>query len=140
MTSAPKWAGSLTRLANYEVETLQKRLAEVVARRLDAELRLTLLDAEAEAETENARMDPEAAMFHPVFMKGWRERRDRQSALVEEIAHEESGARDALSRAFEEQKKYEHVTALAEAAAAREAARRETAALDELGLRAAGAR
>ena len=135
-----KWARSLNRIADYEVETLQKRLAEVVSRRVEAELRLTLLEAEAEAEAENARTDAEAALFHPVFMKGWRERRERQCAVIAEIALEEEGARDALSRAFEEQKKYEHVTALAEAAAAKEAARRETAALDELGLRTAAAR
>ena len=135
-----KWARSLTRLADYEVETLQKRLAEVVARRVEAEVRLTLLDAEAEAEAENARVDPEAALFHPTFMKGWRERRDRQLALIEEIAHEEAGARDALARAFEEQKKYEHVVELAKVAAAKEAGRRETAELDELGLRASAQR
>lgn len=132
-----KWARSLTRIADYEVETLQKRLAEVVERRSHAELRLTLLEAEAEAEAENARTDPEAALFHPTFMQGWRQRRERQGALIEEIGLEEAGARDALARAFEEQKKYEHVTALAEAAAAKETARRETAALDELGLRTA---
>ena len=135
-----KWARSLNRIADYEVETLQKRLAEVVSRRVEAEIRLTLLEAEAEAEAENARRDAEAAMLHPVFMKGWRERYERQTALIAEIGQEEEGARDALSRAFEEQKKYEHVTALAEAAAAKEAARRETAALDELGLRTAAAR
>ena len=28
------WAGSLTRIANYEVETLQKRVSEIGARRL----------------------------------------------------------------------------------------------------------
>ena len=131
-----KWARSLTRIAHYEVETLQKRLAEVVSRRIEAELRLTLLEAEAEAEADNARNDPQAAMLHPAYMQGWRERYERRTALIEEIRQEEEGARDALSRAFEEQKKYEHVTAMAEAAAAKEAARRETAALDELGLRA----
>ena len=138
--STGKWAGSLTRLANYEVETLQKRLAEVVARKLDAELRLTLLDAEAEAEADNARTDPEAAMFHPTFVKGWRERRDNMTVLIETIGQEEAGARDALSRAFEELKKYEHVMEVAKIAAVKETARRETAALDELGLRAAARR
>ena len=138
--STGKWAGSLTRLANYEVETLQKRLAEVVARKLDAELRLTLLDAEAEAEADNARTDPEAAMFHPTFVKGWRERRDNRTVLIETIGQEEAGARDALSRAYEELKKYEHVMEVAKVAAVRETARRETAALDELGLRSAARR
>jgi flagellar protein FliJ len=135
-----KWAGSLTRLANYEVETLQKRLAEVVERRLDAELRLNLLEAEAEAEAENARHDPEAALFHPTFMKGWRERRARMDEQIQALVHEEEGARDALARAFEELKKYEQVMEMAKVAEAKEASRRETAALDELGLRAAAGR
>jgi flagellar FliJ protein len=132
------WAGSLTRIANYEVETLQKRVAEIGARRLDAELRMSLLNAEAEAEAANARSDREAAMFHPTFVKGWRARRDAQQARIEAIKVEESGARDALTRAFEELKKYEHVVDLAAVAARREAARRETAAMDEMGLRRAG--
>jgi flagellar FliJ protein len=140
MSSGMKWAGSLTRLAGYEVETLQKRLAEVVGRRLDAELRLTLLEAEAEAEADNARSDPEAAMFHPTFLKGWRQRRERLAAHTEALAQEEAGARDALSRAFEELKKYEHVLEIAKVSERKETARRETAALDELGLRAATSR
>jgi flagellar export protein FliJ len=131
-----KWASSLTRIANHEVETLQKRLADVVERRTAAELRLALLDAEAEAEADNARADPEAAMFHPQFVKGWRHRRERIETQISEIAAEEAGARDALSRAFEELKKYEQVVETARMLEAKEAARRETAVLDELGLRA----
>ena len=132
-----KWAASLTRIANHEVETLQKRLAEVVERRTQTELRLALLDAEAEAEADNARVDPEAAMFHPQFVKGWRHRRERIEAQIAGIAAEEAGARDALTRAFEELKKYEQVVETAKVLEAKEAARRETAMLDELGLRAA---
>jgi flagellar FliJ protein len=134
------WAKSLTRIANYEVETLQKRVAEIAARKLDAELRMTLLDAEAEAEAENARTDREAAMFHPTFVKGWRVRRAEMQARIDAITAEESGARDALTRAFEELKKYEHVVELAAVAARRDAGRRETAAMDEMGLRRAVAR
>ena len=132
-----KWAASLTRIANHEVETLQKRLADIVERRTAAELRLALLDAEAEAEADNARVDPEAAMFHPQCVEGWRHRRARIEAQIGEIVAEEAGARDALSRAFEELKKYEQVVETAKMLEAKEAARRETAVLDELGLRAA---
>ena len=132
-----KWAQSLTRIAAHEVETLQKRLSEITGRRIDVELRRTLLDAEAEAEAENARADVDAAMYHPQFVRGWRVRRDRLNAQIEAIAAEERGARDALSRAFEELKKYEHVLEASKVAAAKETARLETAALDELGLRAA---
>ena len=41
-----KWAQSLIRISNYEVETLQKRLAEISTRRATAEMRLAVLDAE----------------------------------------------------------------------------------------------
>ena len=50
---------------------------------------------------------------------------------------EEQGARDALSEAFEALKKYEQVAESARLAQVKEALRRETAALDELGLRKA---
>ena len=33
------WAQSLIRISNYEVETLQKRLAEISARKAEAEMR-----------------------------------------------------------------------------------------------------
>ena len=38
-----KWAASLIRISNHEVETLQKRLAEIVERRTAAELRVAML-------------------------------------------------------------------------------------------------
>ncbi len=57
------WAQSLIRISNYEVETLQKRLAEITARRASAEMRLAVLDAEVEVERERARADGEAAMM-----------------------------------------------------------------------------
>jgi flagellar protein FliJ len=130
-----KWAQSLTRIAAHEVETLQKRLSEITGRRIDIELRRTLLDAEAEAETENARHDAEAARHHPLYMQGWRARRARFDEQIAAIRVEEEGARDALTRAFEEQKKYDHVIELAKQERARVAAKLETAQLDELGLR-----
>ena len=44
------WAQSLIRISNYEVETLQKRLAEIAEHRAGAELRIAVLDAEALAD------------------------------------------------------------------------------------------
>jgi len=42
------WAQSLIRISNHQVETLQKRLAEITGRRASAEMRLAVLEAEAE--------------------------------------------------------------------------------------------
>jgi flagellar FliJ protein len=130
-----KWAGSLIRIANHEVEGLQKRLAEIMDRRNAAELRLTVLHAEAETEKQSATRDAEAGWYHIGFMQGWRVRRDAIQAEIAVIAAEEAGARDALAEAFETLKKYEQVADNAKAAAAKEEARKETAAMDELGAR-----
>ena len=64
------WAHSLIRISNYEVETLQKRLAEIVDRRAAAEMRLAVLDAEAEAERDRARADAEAGMMLQAYLNG----------------------------------------------------------------------
>jgi flagellar protein FliJ len=68
-------------------------------------------------------------------MQGWRARRDAIIADIAVIAAEERGARDALAEAFETLKKYEQVAENAKVAAAKEDARKETAAMDELGAR-----
>src|SRR5580698_7063723 len=104
-----KWAHSLIRLSKYEVETLQKRLAEVAARRASAEMRVAVLDAEREVESERAAVDAYAAMQLATYVQGWKLRRGAAQGTLEEAATEEAGARDALAQAFEEQKKFEHV-------------------------------
>ena len=103
------WAQSLIRISNYEVETLQKRLAEITARRASAEMRIAVLEAEAEIEQERARDDVDAAMMLQAYLNGWKMRKSAAEADVTEISAEEEGARDALTGAFEELKKFEHV-------------------------------
>ena len=132
-----KAVGSLIRISTFEVESLQKRLAEIVDRRTTAELRLAVLEAEGESELQNARADAEAGWYMAGFREGLRLRKANAQATLDSITLEEAGARDALSEAFEALKKYEHVAEASKQAARKEAGRRETAALDELGLRRA---
>jgi flagellar FliJ protein len=135
------WAESLIKLSSYEVELLQKRLSEIVDRRADAEMRIVMLEAQGEAETARAREDAGAAWHLTKFMDGLRQRKAAIHAEIDLCLKEEAGARDALALAFEEQKKYEHVAESARLLQMKEMARRETAMLDELGLRrAAGGR
>lgn len=129
------WAQSLIRISNYEVETLQKRLAEITARRASAEMRLAVLDAEVEVERERARADGDAAMLLQSYLAGWKQRRAAAETDVAEIETEEMGARDALTGAFGELKKFEHVAEMTRLNAVIAAGKRETAAFDELGLR-----
>jgi flagellar FliJ protein len=129
------WAHSLIRISNYEVETLQKRLAEITARRASAEMRIAVLDAEVEIEREQSRADADAAMLLQAYLNGWKMRRSAAVADVQTLDLEEEGARDALTGAFEELKKFEHVAETTRLNAVLAAGRRETAAFDELGLR-----
>lgn len=129
------WAQSLIRISNYEVETLQKRLAEITARKADAEMRVTLLEAEAEAERDRAREDTMAGMMLGAYLDGWKLKKAAAEANVAVIGSEEDGARDALTGAFEELKKFEHVAETTRLNAMLAAAKRETAAFDEMGLR-----
>jgi flagellar FliJ protein len=135
-----KWAKSLIRISNHQVETLQKHLADLVQARTQAEFKLVMLHAEAESEAARAGEDSDLGFYRIAFLKGWRMRRDKALADIEAAKAEEAVARDALSLAFEELKKFEQVAETARVSAVKEAARRETATLDELGLRAAQGR
>jgi flagellar FliJ protein len=84
-----------------------------------------------------AREDAEAGWYQVGFWEGLRARKAMVQVDIDRIALEEAGARDALALAFEEQKKYEQVAENIRLAQRKEAARLETAALDELGLRRA---
>ncbi len=131
------WTDSLIRISDYQVETLQKRLAEIAGRRATLDMRLAALHAEAEAEAANARGNAEAGWYHVGFLQGWRMRKQAIETQMRETEAEELGAREALSEAFEELKKYEQVAEQQRLITARDAARRATAAMDELGLRRA---
>ncbi|MBI1685236.1 flagellar export protein FliJ [Caulobacter hibisci] len=132
-----KWAASLIRISNHEVETLQKRLSEVVDRLEAAEMRVVLMDAEAEAEFKRAEGDASSGWYMIGYRKGLQVRRAEALLEIDQIRIEETGARDALSVAFENLKKYEHVAETAKAALAKKVGKMEMAALDELGLRRA---
>jgi len=129
------WAHSLIRISNYEVETLQKRLAEITSKKVSAEMRLAVLDAEVEVERERARMDAEAGMLLQAYMAGWKARKGAAESDLVTLDAEEEGARDALTGAFSELKKFEHVAEMTRLNAIVAAGKRETAAFDEMGLR-----
>jgi flagellar FliJ protein len=129
------WSQSLIKLASYEVETLQKRLGEIVGRRMACQARIENLMLQAQVETIAARGDTVATMNLPAFLKGVEVRKAQIEAEIEAILVEEEGARDALTQAFETQKKYEQVAENMRLEDVKVEGQRETAALDELGLR-----
>ena len=131
----PKWAKSLIRLSTFEVETLQKRLAEVVTRRTHVEMKIATIDAEFQLECVKAANDSALSHHLAAYKRGFKHRRDTFCADLDLIVHEEDGVRDQLGLAFEDLKKFEHV---AEATKLRRDAafkRAENAAMDEAALR-----
>jgi flagellar FliJ protein len=129
------WADSLIKLSTYEAEVLQKRLAEIVDRRVACELRLAMLEAEGEAEAAFSAQEAAAGIYRAGFFEGLKVRKARIQTEIDVILVEEAGARDALSEAFESQKKYEHIAQNIRVEARKQQGRIESAALDELGLR-----
>jgi flagellar protein FliJ len=129
------WADSLIKLSTYEAEVLQKRLAEIVDRRVACELRLAMLEAEGEAEAAFSAQEAAAGIYRAGFFEGLKVRKAKIQSEIDVILVEEAGARDALSEAFEAQKKYEHIAQNIRVEARKQQGRIESAALDELGLR-----
>ncbi len=131
----PKWAKSLIRLSTFEVETLQKRLADVVTRRTHVEMKVATLDAEYEVECSKAASDIALQHHMTAYKRGFKHRRDSLVAELDTIVHEEDGVRDSLAHAFEDLKKFEHVAEIAHLKRVATATRIENAAMDEVALR-----
>ena len=105
------------------------------ARKAEAEMRVAVLDAEAEGERNRARMDAEAGMMLGAYLNGWKNRKTAAEGALTTLAAEEEGAREALTGAFEELKKFEHVAEATRLDRLVALAKRETAAFDEQALR-----
>lgn len=129
------WTDSLIRIRNFEIEELRKRLLALLDRRAALEAERVALDEEARREEAHARGDAEAGWYLAGFQMGWKQRRARVDGDLRALAAEETGARDALSEAFEALKKVEKAAEGIAAAAAKDEARRETQAMDEQALR-----
>ncbi len=130
-----KWAKSLIRLSTFEVETLQKRLAEVVTRRTHAEMKIATLDAEYEIECVKAAADPHLSRHLTAYKHGFKLRRDTLAAELDLIVREEDGIRDSLSMAFEDLKKFEHVAEVTKLNRIKAEKKAEDAQMDESALR-----
>lgn len=129
------WVKSLIRISTFEVETLQKRLAEVATRRTHVEMKISTLDAELALEIARAAQEPAFSFDLTAYKKGWAQRREQCVSELELIAHEEVGIRDSLNGAFEELKKFEHVAETTRLSKVAAELKRESAAMDEAALR-----
>jgi flagellar protein FliJ len=130
-----KWIKPLIRLSTYEVETLQKRLSEVVTLRTHMEMKIATLDAQLELEGLKAASDYSLAQLLNAYKQGHALRRDQALQELEVISAQEDGIRDALAYAFEDLKKFEHLAQKTKIKRLAALAKQENAALDEVALR-----
>ncbi|OYX36231.1 MAG: hypothetical protein B7Y99_01965 [Caulobacterales bacterium 32-69-10] len=130
-----KWTGSLIRIAEHEIEALRRRIGEIAGRRAEKQDELVRLAQEAITEAAFSHGDADAGWYLIGFREGWKQRKARVMAELAAIEMEEQGARDALIQAYEDLKKVEHVAEAARIVEVKEAARRETAVLDEMAQR-----
>ena len=135
-----KSLGSLIRIHRYRVEQRQQTLAEIGARKRAALDHLAALEAEIERETANAGGVEGAAAFYAAYAQAARLRRETIARTIASFDAEAETARAQLQEAYEALKKYEFVDAAAKSEAAREAARLEQQALDEIAITRIGRR
>jgi flagellar FliJ protein len=98
-------------------------------------MRLAILEAEGEAEADFFAQEAATGMYRAGFFEGLKVRKAKIQSEIDVILIEETGAREALAEAFETQKKYEHIAQNLQVEARKVQGRRDSAALDELGLR-----
>ena len=93
------WAKSLIKLSTYEVELLQKRLGEITDRRLQAEMKLAVLEAEGlrQAEILRAEGEKQATIL---AADGRREAAVRDAEARERLAEAEAKATQMVSDAI----------------------------------------
>lgn len=129
------WTQSLIRLSSHEVEVLQKRLREIADQREAVQASIDELAREEEEEVARGRADAQAGWYLIGFRQGCAERRKGLEAELRGLEIQAQGARDALTEAFEAQKKYEQVAERLRLHERVAEGKRESAQLDELALR-----
>ena len=127
---------TLVRLAGNEVDEARRVLQGFLAEEDQWRAALVDLAEEVERESAMATTDPAYAVPFGQFMARAKERREAMEAKLAELQPRIEDARDSLAEAYAGQKRYEIAKQNRDAAAAREADRREGLELDELGLNA----
>lgn len=124
---------SLTRVHSWILKEKQQKLAgieELVDKLKGDQARL---ETELESERHAASASIEGTVAFPAFIAASLERRRRLRQTIAELEESVEAAREEVRAAFEEKKKYERMRELDEAQKREEQARRDRAALDELG-------
>lgn len=125
---------SLIRLHRHRVDERRRQLKDLESMREQFLAAAASLNEALAAEGAVASAAPETAFTYGDYATSVRERRDKLFTSIEEVDGQITAAREALSEAYQDLKKYEITQANRDRVAAVRAARIEQATLDEVGL------
>lgn len=125
---------SLIRLHRHRVDERRRQLKDLESMREQFLAAAASLNEALAAEGAVASAAPETAFTYGDYATSVRERRDKLFTSIEEVDGQIAAAREALSEAYQDLKKYEITQANRDRVAAVRAARIEQATLDEVGL------
>jgi len=125
---------AIIRLNKMEIDDLRRRIGALQRREDELIARTRGLDAQLIRESAAADAHPETAFTFSHFLSAHRRRKDEITAAIAEVRAELAQERDALSGLFRQRKTYELAQEARDRRAAAEIARKDQAALDEIGL------
>jgi len=125
---------SLIRLHRFQVDEKRRKLAELELMAQEFRARERELEAQVEAEQKKAGISDVAHFAYPMFAKSVIRRRENILTSIEDIERQLDAAKEELSDAFRELKKYEIIEDNRKRKVRREVMRTEQAQLDEVAL------
>ena len=125
---------SLIRLHRFQVDEKRRKLAELELMVQEFRTRERELEAQVEAEQKKAGISDVAHFAYPMFAKSVIRRRENILTSIEDIERQLDAAKEELSDAFRELKKYEIIEDNRKRKVRREVMRTEQAQLDEVAL------
>lgn len=127
-------------MAGLHLDTARRELADLEAVRDDLSARVLRIDGEISAEMVAAETNPHMLQNLGGYLKNARDKQSRLRASIADLETQIEPAREKVSEAFREKKRFEQVLETRRAEKKREAGRREQSAMDEIGLRQANQR
>ncbi|MFZ3034083.1 MAG: flagellar export protein FliJ [Parvibaculum sp.] len=125
---------SLIRLHRFQVDEKRRKLAELELMAQEFRARERELEAQVEAEQKKAGISDVAHFAYPMFAKSVIRRRQNILTSIEDIERQLDTAKEELSEAFRELKKYEIIEDNRKRKVRKEVMRTEQAQLDEVAL------
>lgn len=126
---------SLLRLNRFQVDEKRRQVAQIEAMMADFHRMADELDQQIVAEQERVGITDVTHFAYPTFAKAAMQRRDNLRASADELMSQLEAAREELTEAIEELKKFEQIEQRDTARERAEADRSEQETLDELAVR-----